>query len=403
MSPWGLLDTAPSDGPWEFPPEEYRRRVEDARRLMAARGMDCLFLTSEKNIRYLAGFHTQFWVSPTRPYYILLPVVGEPIAVVPTTAVPAFRATSWIADIRSWPAPQPADDGVSLIVDALPALAGPGGRVGAEIGPEMRMGMPVADFFRIRQALEGIRFVDATPVLRPLRMVKSPGEVARVRRAAQIVSSAFARLPELLGAGQSEREVYRQFHLLLVELGADKVPYLVPVSGAHGYDQTIMGPTDRMLEPGDLLSIDVGATWRGYFCDLNRNFAVWPTTDELQRAYARLFEATQAGIEAARPGRTAADVWRAMAEVLDPGGQAETPAGRMGHGLGLDITEPPSLTADDETVLEEGMVLAVEPGLVFPAAGGMTMRRMLHEEDLVVTHDGCDLLTRRAAPTLPVV
>ena len=403
MSGWGLLDVPPKDPGWEFPPEEYRRRVEGGRRRMAAARIECLFLTSEKNIRYLTGFHSQAWVMPTRPRYVLLPAEAEPIAIAPTTNLPAFQATSWLTDLRHWPAPRPADDGVSLVLEALRSLVKPGGRVGVEIGPEMRVEMPIGDFLRIRDGLSGVAFVDAGPVLRPLRMVKSALEVARVRQAAQIASEAFARLAERLAPGQTERDVYRQLHLLLIELGADKVPYLVPISGADGYAQINMGPTDRTLRPGDLLFIDVGATWRGYFCDFDRNFAIQGTTDELRNAYERTFEATQAGIEAVRPGRTAADVWRAMAGVLDPGGRAETPVGRMGHGLGLDLTEPPSIAEGDETVLDEGMVLTIEPSLVLPGAGGMTRRLMVHEENLVVTRDGCEVLTRRAAPELPVV
>ena len=242
---------------------------------MAAAGVDCLFLTSEKNIRYLTGFHSQTWVSPTRPRYVLLPVEGEPVAVVPTSNVPGFRATTWLEDVRAWPAPRPADDGVSLVIDALRSLAGPRGRVAAEIGPEMRVEMPIADFLRIRETLPG-PLLDAGPVIRPVRMVKSAPEIARMRRIAGIASEAFARLARELRPGLTERDVARVLHGLLVELGADTVPYLVPVSGAHGYEQINMGPTDRRLEAGDLLVIDVGATWRGYFCDFDRNFALGP-------------------------------------------------------------------------------------------------------------------------------
>ena len=126
-------------------------------------------------------------------------------------------------------------------------------------------------------------------------------------------------------------------------------------------------------------------------------------TEAFRTAYARVYEATEAGLAAVRPGRTGADVWRAMAAVLDPGGRAETPVGRMGHGVGLDITEPPSLAAGDDTVLEVGMALTIEPSLVWPAPGGRGRRLMVHEENIVVTADGCELLTRRAAAELPVV
>jgi Xaa-Pro aminopeptidase len=402
VSGWGRLESPPARPGWEFPPEEYRRRVELTRRRMAAAGIDCLFLTSEKNIRYLAGFHSQTWVSPTRPRYVLLPLAGEPVAVVPSSNVAGMRATSWIEDVRSWPAPRPADDGVSLVVDALAAIAGPSGQVAAELGPEMRVQVPIADLLRIRAA-RGRDFVDAGPVLRPVRMVKSALEIARVREIAGVASEAFAQLAPRLRPGLTEREVARLLHGLLIELGADTVPYVVPVSGPHGYEQINMGPTDRRLEAGDLLIIDVGATWRGYFCDFDRNFALGRASEEMRAAYARVFEATEAGLAAVQPGRTAAAVWAAMAAVVDPGGRRDTPVGRMGHGLGLDLTEPPSLAPDDPTVLEAGMVLTLEPSLTLPGAGGLARRLMVHEENVVVTATGCELLTRRAPAALPVV
>ena len=92
-----------------------------------------------------------------------------------------------------------------------------------------------------------------------------------------------------------------------------------------------------------------------------------------------------------------------MAAVLQPGQGVATPIGRMGHGLGLDVTEPPSIAPGDETRLEEGMVITLEPSAVLPGAGGMAQRLMVHEEDLVVTRSGWELLSRRAPSALPVI
>jgi hypothetical protein len=108
-------------------------------------------------------------------------------------------------------------------------------------------------------------------------------------------------------------------------------------------------------------------------------------------------------LAAVRPGRTAAEVYRAMSAVLQPAQGTANPIGRMGHGLGLDLTEPPSIAATDETRLEAGMVITLEPCAVLPPGGGMAQRLMVHEENLVVTRDGYALLSRRAAPSLPVV
>jgi Xaa-Pro aminopeptidase len=370
---------------------------------MAAAGLDCVLIASERNMRYLTGFHTQVWVSPTRPRFVLIPASGEPVAVVPRSNVEGFATRSWVDVVRWWPAPRPADEGVSLLVETISELIGASGRVGAEIGPETRLGMPVADFLTLRDHLPGIAFADAGVTLQRLRMVKSAEEVAALRRIGGIASDAFAHLAEGLAAGQSERDVHRRLQGLLVELGAETVPYLVPVSGPSGYDQINMGPTDRVLGPGDVLVIDVGASVVGYCCDFDRNFAIGRAPEDVAVAYRRVFDATEAGLAAIRPGRTASEIYRAMSAVLQPARGTANPIGRMGHGLGLDLTEPPSIAVADETRLEAGMVITLEPYAVLPPAGGMAQRLMVHEENLVVTHDGYELLSRRAAPSLPVV
>jgi Xaa-Pro aminopeptidase len=370
---------------------------------MAAAGLDCVLIASERNMRYLTGFHTQVWVSPTRPRFVLIPASGEPVAVVPRSNVEGFATRSWVDDVRWGPAPRPADEGVSLLVGTISELVGASGRVGAEIGPETRLGMPVADFLTLRDHLPGIAFADAGVTLQRLRMVKSAEEVAALRRIGGIASDAFAHLAEGLAAGQSERDVHRRLQGLLVELGAETVPYLVPVSGPSGYDQINMGPTDRVLGPGDVLVIDVGASVVGYCCDFDRNFAIGRAPEDVAVAYRRVFDATEAGLAAIRPGRTASEIYRAMSAVLQPARGTANPIGRMGHGLGLDLTEPPSIAVADETRLEAGMVITLEPCAVLPPAGGMAQRLMVHEENLVVTHDGYELLSRRAAPSLPVV
>ncbi len=403
MNGMGRLEVGAVDGRWEFSAAEYRHRLDGLRRGMAAAGLDCVLLASERNMRYVTGFHTQVWVSPTRPRFVLIPASGEPVAVVPRSNVEGFANRSWLDDVRWWPAPRPADEGVSLLVDTIRELVGQSGRVGAEIGPETRLGMPVADFLTLRDRLSGIEFADAGRTLQRLRMLKSGEEIVRLRRIGGIASDAFARLAEGLAKGQTERDVHRRLQGLLVELGAETVPYLVPVSGPSGYDQINMGPTDRVLGAGDVLVIDVGATYVGYCCDFDRNFAIGHAPDDVADAYRRVYDATEAGLAVVRPGRTAAEVYRAMTAVLQPTRGAASPIGRMGHGLGLDLTEPPSIADGDETPLEAGMVITLEPSAVLPPGGGMAQRLMVHEENLVVTNDGYELLSRRAAPSLPVV
>src|SRR5947209_7003666 len=98
---------------------EYRERLRRAQRLMAERDVAALLVTTEMNFRYFSGLHTQSWVMPTRPMFLILPADRDPVAVIPAGSLVGMRQQSWVADIRTWPAPTPEDDGVSLLADAL--------------------------------------------------------------------------------------------------------------------------------------------------------------------------------------------------------------------------------------------------------------------------------------------
>ena len=375
-------------------------RAARAQAMMAERGLDALLVCTEPEVRYLTGFHTPFWQSPTRPWFVILPAEGRPVAVIPGIGASAMAAT-WVTDIRTWPAPRPADDGLALLVDTLAELTGgvdgTSTRIGLPMGHETHVRMPLADLDQLRVRIAPAGFVDATDIVRGLRMVKSDREVAKVAHICDVVSGAFEGIGNLLSVGMTEREAFRAFRIDLLERGADDVPYLVGATGP-GFDDIIKQPSDRVIEAGDLLMFDTGSVFDGYSSDFDRYVAFGRADEDAKRAYRTVWEATEAGLATAKPGATTSDLWRAMAEVLDAGGSLGNSVGRLGHGLGMQVTEWPSHTADDGTVLEEGMVLTLEPGLTW-APG----RMMVHEENLVLRADGPEMLSRRAPAELPII
>ena len=380
-----------------FPNAEFEARAARAQTAMRVEGLDAVVVTSPPNVRYVTGFASEFWESPTRPWFVVIPAEGSPIAVVPEIGREAFLAT-WLADVRTWPAPRPEDDGVSLLAGVLQDLPRRFGRIGWELGREMTLRAPIVDFDRLRGLLRGIECVDGSPVLWSLRMVKSPGEIERHRVICGLASDAFEAMPRRLARSMTERHAANTLRLDLAERGVDAVPFVAACSGPGGYSQIIAGSREVKLDDGAVLIMDLGATWDGYFCDFDRNFAFGSVTDAAQRAYETVWHAVTAGIEAVRPGATAADLWRAMAGVLDLSAADGLDVGRLGHGLGLQLTEPPSNRPDDTTALVPGMVMTIEPGLEY-APGKM----LVLEENVVVTTDGCELLTRRAPQEMPVI
>jgi Xaa-Pro dipeptidase len=386
--------TAPQRG---FSPAEFAGRAARAQRLMREHRFDGLVLTTPHNIRYLTGFDSQFWESPTRPWFVVLPSDGEPIAAIPEIGVPQMAAT-WVQDIRSWPAPRPADDGTSLLAGTLAGLPRRFGRIGFELGREQSLRMPVVQFLELRDRLAGLELADGSACIWAIRMVKTEAEIAHIRHICGIACDAYDAVPRLVRKGDSEREAARKVRIELARLGADSTPFLPAISGPGRVPQIACGPNDRVLQDGDILFFDTGSTFDGYWCDFDRNYAVGEVADEVRRAHEAMWQATEAGIAAARVGATTDELFRAMARVIEEAGSIGNNVGRLGHGLGMQLTEPPSHMAGDGTVLEAGMVLTIEPGMEY-APG----RMIVHEEKIVVRPDGPELLTRRAPRELPVI
>ncbi|MGM9400958.1 M24 family metallopeptidase [Aliiroseovarius sp. KMU-71] len=385
---------APARG---FPESEFATRTAKAQALMAQQGLDGMLLLTEPEVRYFSGFHTLFWQSPTRPWFLFVPAQGKPIAIIPEIGAELMRQT-WIDDIRTWSAPAPTDDGISLLTELLSPLAASGGRLGMLKGHETNLRMPLGDYERLMGALPGLQIDDATGLVRALRMVKSEAEIEKLSHICAIGSRTFDAVPKIAHEGMPFEDLFRQFRREALSQGADDVPYLVGGADQGGYHDVISPPSPRPLQRGDVFMLDTGATWDGYYCDFDRNWAVGQADDASHRAYDVLWRATEAGIAAARPGTTCRELFHAMqsviAELDDQGGDV----GRLGHGLGMQLTEWPSNAAFDNTVIEENMVLTLEPSLSYGDG-----RIMVHEENIVVRADGAQLLTNRAAPELPVI
>ena len=393
----GAMDTARSIPNRGFSDEEFQNRTARAQARLADAGLDGMLLMSEQDVRYFTGFHTLFWQSPTRPWFVYVPVSGKPVAIIPEIGAELMRR-GWLDDIRTWSAPAPDDDGISLLTDLLSPVAKASGKIGVMKGHETHLRMPLQDWERLMTALPGLGVEDVTGLVQGLRMVKSAAEIEKLGHICAIGSAAFAQLPERIHEGMPLEDVFRQFRMAAIGLGADDAPYVVGAADQGGYADVISPPSRRPLQNGDVLMLDTGCTWDGYFCDFDRNWAIGSASDAARRAYDVLWRATQAGIDAARPGNTCRDLFQAMSQVIAELDNSGGDIGRLGHGLGMQLTEQPSHAAFDETELKENMVLTIEPSLSF--GDGLMM---VHEENIVLGTQGARLLTTRAPEDLPVL
>ena len=375
--------TTPDDSPWSaFSVADIEARWSRARAAMAERELDALLVSGEENFQYFTGSTGTLTLhySCTRPAVLVFPREGEPTAVAGEMLIQSLAMTTPLRDLRGYVAIERFP--WSMVVEALGDAAGAGARIGAELGHEQRMGMPVGDYLAIVDALPGACFVDAADLIVRLRMVKTPEEVAYMRGAAAVTGRARQRLFREIVPGMTERDVVRRLRGLILEEGGDRTSFVHLIAGSPASHS--QHHLDRPLEKGNVLYVDAGAYVRFHTIDYARLATLGPASDAVRRGHEVLLEANARMIEALRPGARCSDVHRVGAGIITGAGYELVPTGRMGHGQGICLTEPPSISPDDHTVLEEGMVISTEPEVAID---------MLWEDVHVITGDGSDQLT----------
>lgn len=369
-----------------FSHEEYRQRCRAAQAAMRENRLDALLLTAEANLNYFTG-HRHFapWTTFTRPEIFLLPASGEPILIVHAFLEADARRDSWVTDVRSY---MPlTGTPVGLIQEIITGRGLRAGRWGAELGSEQRLGLSYQDFVALRQALPQATFTDASELLWRLRVIKSPAEIEAMKQSGRIAAAAFDHAFASARAGISEKDFAGLLAEAIVRAGAE-VGFIICTSGAGNYDRVAGMATDRTLERGDMVWIDLGVVFNGYWTDHCRAAVVGPPSEAQSRNWEQIIQVTRRGVETVRAGVPVRAIVDACNDEAKRLGLAFTfAAGRMGHGMGLMSTEPPHVAAYDATVLESGMVVTVEPGWVLEHG------TYISEENVVVTPTGCEQLT----------
>ena len=219
------------------------------------------------------------------------------------------------------------------------------------------------------------------------RIVKSKGEIEKMRRAQQITEEALTELLNMVKPGVKESQLAFELEFLMRKKGAEGISFdLITITGKntsmpHGV------PGDAEVRNGDFVTFDIGALYEGYHSDMTRTYAVGQVSDEQREVYETVLRSQLAGLAKVRAGIKAYDVDRTSRAVIARAGYGEYFRHSTGHGVGLDIHEEPFVSARGETLLSEGMVITVEPGIYLPGKFGVRI-----EDMVVVTKDGCENL-----------
>jgi Xaa-Pro aminopeptidase len=356
---------------------------------MHEHGIEALLVASEANAFYLTGYETTFFGNRSKPFCVVFAPPRRPVVVCHVGEEPSVTLDAIDVDVEPYVGPEvlavrggvqidyqlPAADAVNALLGRLDVAT-----LGVEASWHFIPGFTPFAFDRLRERFAG-DVLDASPALWQARRVKSDWEVAQMRAAAEAAERCHQAFAEEARIGMSERDLGRLLRRAAYDAGAEKIGYTGIMAGVDR--APLGGPTNRLWERGQMLFVDICLQVNGgYFADFNRVYASAPPTAEQAGAYAEVADALDSAREAVRAGARIDELARAMI------GDAPTIYARVGHGLGLEMPEPPSLSPQDGTALRAGEVLCIEPNREVPGVGWL-----VSEEEVVVREDRFELLS----------
>ncbi|MFW5714547.1 MAG: M24 family metallopeptidase [Brevefilum sp.] len=357
----------------------HTQRLKKLTDLMAQYGLAGMALNPGPTMTYLTGMHFHLMERPT---VLLISQAGLTAMVLPglekgklPPSSEIFEAFTYDDDPATWPlAFEQAGEWLHLEQ----------GEIGV-VSTRMRF----LELQYLESALHGVDFVDGSLAVAGLRMQKEPDEVGKMRTAAEIAQKAMYATLKSVKEGMTEKEIANRLVIELLKAGSEPhLPFSPIVAIGENSANPHAVPTSRRLQRGDLLLVDWGASFEGYFSDITRTFTFGDVDPELIRIGEIVLEANQAGRLAARPGVDAGAVDRAARSIITAAGYGSAFIHRTGHGLGMEAHEPPYIFEENDLILAPGMTFTVEPGIYLTRKGGVRI-----EDDVVVTSQGSESLT----------
>ena len=346
--------------------------------LLAATGLDALVLNPGPSLTYLTGLN--FHLSE-RPVVLILTPNSPPALILPElealklaqSAIP-LQGLTYGENPLTWS---------SVFHTACQELKLDGKKVGIE---------PTRLRFLELRLLEGVtnaQFLNAEDVISGLRMQKDAEEIECMRQAVKIAQQALLATIPFIKPGKTEDEIASELSVQLLHAGsASEIPFTPIVSGGPNSANPHAAPSERKLQVGDLLVIDWGAAYHGYFSDLTRTFAIGKVEAEFEQIAKIVEQANTAGRASARPEMQAGEIDQVTRKVIVDAGYGKYFTHRTGHGLGMEGHEHPYIFGENKQILSEGMTFTVEPGIYLPGRGGVRI-----EDNVVITASGSETLS----------
>jgi len=356
---------------------------------MRTAGVDAFVLQRGDNLRYVASLtpYDSFYLGHQQA--VLLPVEGEPIVFATDRYAEVLQKSHWLKDIRSISS-RPDHPAPVVVIDALNEL----NLTQAKIALDPFMNCIFAR--SLEKALDKAMFVDGDAILWEARRVKCDAEIAIIEEAVQIAEIGLRAGIDTIREGIRECELAGAIIDAVISAGGHGL-YAVPavVSSGERWERCEEFPTEKRIRRGELVNIDEGPLFKGYYGEFARMLLIGTPSEDQKKLYQTTYKAHRETIEAIRPGMTSADVAAVSKQIFQEKGYGKFAEYGIGHGLGMSSAEPPWISPNDATVLQAGMVIAVEPSVFLPGVGGCRF-----EDNVVVTDDGCRQLSRTEHPEM---
>ncbi|MEM5346101.1 Xaa-Pro peptidase family protein [Paraburkholderia azotifigens] len=382
--------------------------IERLNEMMARHGLDAIVATLPENVTYSSGYWAlSQWVRRGPQSYVLIPAPGrgDPAIIATTSLLDqlADQDDVWISkvyrygffsveqtsgvtldalDQRQLELYQLRDHGTAI--NALCTAINDCGLGECVIGLD-ELGLMPGNFEEIRARLPNANVKPALEIFRTVRAVKTPEEVNRLRRAAQIAEQSIASALEIAKPGVSERELGLAFHERTAREGG--YPVLGCIGSGPRSAMPNVEPGDRKLKYGDVIRFDVGGRYQHYRADISRIAVLGEPTDRIRQYHRALHVGVLTALEMIRPGVKTSDVFEAAVKAVQREGIPHYKRSHVGHGIGIDGYDVPNLTPSSTVVIEEGMTLCVETPYYELGSWGLQV-----EDMIVVRRDGIESL-----------
>ncbi len=343
-------------------------RIERLQAQLAQDGVDLAIFGPSADLLYLTGFDAHL---SERLNLLVVPASGKPALVVPTLEAPLVGDAARLVKLHTW---EDHEDPAALAASVIGGLEGKSIATGNQLWS--------AFLLRLQAQLPGGSWVEATPIMRPLRMIKDASEIEAMAEVSRLTDEAweeFIEGPPI--SSLTEREAIRRLKDLTEQRG------LAVYGGICASGPNAASPHhhtgDRVIQEGDSVIFDWGGSLNGYKSDVTRTVHVGQPSEEFKRVYQIVLEANQATFEAVRPGVPLQELDRTARKVITDAGYGEAFLHRVGHGLGLEVHEEPYLVEGNELPLQAGMTFSDEPGIYLKGKLGVRI-----EDTVVCTEEG---------------